>query len=623
MHLLRIRVAIGNPLRRARPIIRLPHTSLAVGAMLLGWNAVTLAMPNVTAPPTPAALLERADSDIKLADHAQFGRLLDQIDVRKNELDPAQRWHLQYLKGWQAAYQGDYDRARAILDEVLEQAGSDVLRFRASATLINTLGEGHRYQEAFRRMSQMQDQLPQINDDAVRYQGLGEAAQLLISAGQYPLATSYADQMLAHLPRGESTCKAMYLKIHARYRSSTLATADDPMLRDAMSACVNAGLSVFANAVRVDAASVLLHTGRATEALAMLQHSYSDTVRDQNMQINVQFTALLALASWKLGDTVAAENYANQVVALNGKSGIAESLSMAYDVLYRIAESRGDYREALEFHEKCMTVEKNYLDDVSATALAYQIVNQQVQGKRQEVLALNKQNVILRLEQALDRKAVENSRLYIALLLTVIAFIVFWVYRLKRSQLRFMWLSRQDSLTGISNRKHFIESAESALKHAARTGKPTALVLIDLDHFKLVNDTHGHTMGDQVLKRAVEACVPLLRSRDLFGRLGGEEFAILLADTNHIQALHRAEQIRQAIADARSNESGDAIAVSASLGVVTTEYSGYQFRQMLINADHALYKAKRGGRNRVASEREDGATVIPFIPGEKKTAVER
>ncbi|WP_165488708.1 MULTISPECIES: GGDEF domain-containing protein [Dyella] len=580
-------------------------------------------MPTVPVSPTPASLLDRADSGIKLSDHAQFARLLDQLDVRRNELTSEQRWHLQYLRGWQAAYQGDYDRSRAILDEVLEKSDDDVLRFRASATLINILGDGRRYQEAFLRLSQMQDQLPQITDDAVRYQGLGEAAQLLISAGQYDLATSYADQMLAHIPPGESTCKAMYFKLHARYRSGTLGDTEDPMLRDGIAACTSSGQSVFANAMRADAAGVMLRMGRATEAQALLQRNYADALRDQYIPVSAQFEAMLALANWKLGDVPTAEKFARLAVASNSKSGVTEPLSMAYDVLYRIAEGRGDYRDALDYHEKFMAADKGYLDDISATALAYQIVSQQVQGKRQEVQALNKQNVILKLEQALDRKAVENSRLYITLLLTVIAFIVFWVYRLKRSQLRFMWLSRQDSLTGICNRKHFIEAAEGLLRHAEKAGKPVALLLIDLDHFKLVNDTHGHTVGDQVLKRAVDACIPLLGHRDLFGRLGGEEFAIILSDSNHAHALHRAEEVRAAIANARITDAPTDINISASLGVVTTEYSGYQFRQLLINADHALYKAKRDGRNRVVSGREDGATILPFAAGEKKVVLER
>lgn len=592
--------------------------------MLLGVSAGAAATvapaTTATVAEAPSALLERADTGIKLADHAQFSRLLDQLDARRDELSAAQLWQLRYLRGWQAAYAGDYDRSRAILDEVLDKATDDVIRFRAAATLINILGDGHRYQEAFVRLSQMQDQLPGIKDDTVRYQGLGEAAQLLISAGQYDLAAAYADQMLAHIPPGESTCKAMYFKIHARFRAGDIADTSDTMLNDGISACARAGQSVFANALRADAAGVLLHNGRHTEAITLLQRTYADTLRDGYIPVSAQFEALLARAYFHQADIPSAEKYAQLAVASNIKSGITEPLSIAYEVLYRIAEGRGDFRAALDYHEKYMAADKGYLDDVSATALAYQIVSQQVQAKKQQVDTLNKQNVILKLQQALDRKAVENGRLYIALLLTVIAFIVFWVYRLKRSQLRFMWLSRQDSLTGICNRKHFIEAAELELRHADKAGRTSGLLLIDLDHFKLVNDTHGHAMGDQVLRRAVDACRPLLGPRDLFGRLGGEEFAILLAESDPDRAVARAEEVRLAIA-APVSDTADGIVISASLGVVTTLHSGYQFRQLLIDADHALYKAKRDGRNRVVVGRGDEVIIVPFqAPESKMTA---
>jgi len=181
-----------------------------------------------------------------------------------------------------------------------------------------------------------------------------------------------------------------------------------------------------------------------------------------------------------------------------------------------------------------------------------------------------------------------------------LGFITLWIYRLKRSQLRFMWLSRLDSLTGICNRKHFIEEAETALQAAAKTRQPAALVILDLDHFKSINDTFGHAVGDHTLKHIVEACRPLLSAREVFGRLGGEEFAVLLPDCTPEQALARAEQLRAAIGALSPLESGE-LSVSASLGVADTHSAGYDVSELLVRADHALYRAKSEGRNRVVA----------------------
>lgn len=558
-------------------------------------------------PSAPSALLARADSNLKLSDHEAFLHLLDQLEQSKASLSPDEQWRLRYLHAWQATYSGDYEKARQLLSEVSQGSGNATLRFRAAATLLNILGEEHRYQEAFILLSQMLDQLPQISDDAVRYQGLGEVSQLLIAAGQYDLAINYADQMLARLPEGEDACKATYFKLHAAYHGSRVkALSDDPSLQANVDVCVKTSESVIANAMRADIAGLFLRQDRAQDAIDLLRAHYPDVLRDKYPPVTARVEALLAQAYLLEDDLLQAEKFAESTIESNNKSYSAEPASAAFHVLYQVATKRGDFQSALAYHEKYMAADKGYLDDLSATALAYQIVSQQVLAKKQQLDALNKQNVILKLQQALDRKAVENGRLYIALLLTVLGFIALWVYRLKRSQLRFMWLSRLDSLTGICNRKHFLEEAGLALRQTEKAHQPAALIIIDLDHFKQINDTHGHVVGDKVLQDAVIACKPNLKPRDVFGRLGGEEFAVLLPDCTPEQALARAEQLRAAIGAVPAVEDSE-LAVSASLGVATTERYGYDIGELLVHADHALYRAKSDGRNRVVATWLDDA----------------
>jgi len=204
---------------------------------------------------------------------------------------------------------------------------------------------------------------------------------------------------------------------------------------------------------------------------------------------------------------------------------------------------------------------------------------------------------VLQLQQALDKKAVETSRLYILLLITIVAFIALWAYRTKLSQLHFMKLSRIDGLTGIANRPHFIDEAERALENSRRLHQEVCVVLCDLDHFKTINDRYGHPTGDFVLKQAVAACRTHLRTTDLFGRFGGEEFCILLPGCSLADARQRCEQLRSAIA-ALPVQAGSMVPnVSASFGVASTGSSGYELRQLLAHADAALYRAKNAGRN--------------------------
>jgi diguanylate cyclase (GGDEF)-like protein len=244
-----------------------------------------------------------------------------------------------------------------------------------------------------------------------------------------------------------------------------------------------------------------------------------------------------------------------------------------------------------------MAADKAYLDDISARSLAFQIVDQQVVARKAEVDALNKKNEILRLSNALDKKEVETGRLYIFVLGLCLVGIVALVLRLRRSQLRFMRMARRDGLTGICNREHFVEQSERVLAYGARSDRGACLILFDLDHFKNVNDTWGHSVGDEVLKRAVDVCRRALHACDVFGRLGGEEFAVLLPDCSPAQARARAEQLRLSISATSATPSRPELLVTASFGVASTLQCGFELHRLLVVADGALYRAKRSGRN--------------------------
>jgi diguanylate cyclase (GGDEF)-like protein len=329
----------------------------------------------------------------------------------------------------------------------------------------------------------------------------------------------------------------------------------------------------------------------------LLQDNYASVSNTHYAALIAEFNSVLAEAFWKSGKLAPAKQYALMAIRSDIKKGYTESLTISYRLLYEIAKQQGDLAEALSYHEEYMAADKGYLNVVSAKALAYQTVNQQVLAKKQQVDALSKQNQILTLQQSLDRKAAETSRLYIILLLTVLAFIALLTYRIKRSQLRFMRLARRDGLTGVYNRQHFLAQAERELQYCRKSARDACLVLIDLDHFKDFNDTYGHATGDRVLMHAVQSCQVHLRSTDVFGRLGGEEFGVLLPECGLDQVVGRVEQLRLAIATVADADVLDVV-VSASFGVAATACSGYELRELLIHADDALYQAKNTGRNR-------------------------
>jgi diguanylate cyclase (GGDEF)-like protein len=576
---------------------RLRVAFFAISILLAFLLAGTLSAA-VPASVDPEQLLRRADT-IKTSNHAEFAELLKQLDGDAKKLSAEQQWYLRFLDAWEAAYSGDYETATTSLNAIMDQSPSTTLRFRAGATLVNMLGIGHRYEEAFARLSQLLDQLPEVDDKEARFQGLAEAAQLYIEAGQYDLALNYSNQLLAENSTGEYACKGRYLVLDARYRSGKLQDIAR-QFQEGIDVCVEVGGTLFANGIRADMARFEIEQGHAAAAISLLQKNYADVLGAKYQSLISQFDVLLAMAYWKDGQVALAEQFAHDAINSSIRNEYTESLTTAYELLYRIKLQQRDFAAALSWHERYMAADKAYLNDVSTKALAYQVVKQQVQAKKLEVETLGKQNLILQLQQALDRKASEASRLYIALLLSMLAFIAFWAYRIKRSQMRFMRQARRDGLTDIFNRQHFVSAAEQQLQYCRKSGREACLVLIDLDHFKAVNDTYGHAVGDRVLKRAVAACQAHLRSTDIFGRLGGEEFGIVLPECTLEQVLDRAERIRLAIVEVVRGDAADDICISASFGVASTTRSGHELRQLLIHADDALYQAKREGRNRVS-----------------------
>ena len=190
--------------------------------------------------------------------------------------------------------------------------------------------------------------------------------------------------------------------------------------------------------------------------------------------------------------------------------------------------------------------------------------------------------------------------------------------RTRRAQLDLVRLSTTDALTGLLNRRAFFEALERERRRAERYGQPLSLAILDLDHFKSVNDEHGHAAGDRVLSATGRLVQQMLRSSDVGGRIGGEEFAFILPATDGDGAIAFAEKIRVAIG-ACGVDVGEPsrLCVTASVGVACAPGHHLAATEsaitLLAGADAALYAAKRAGRNRVALSTGVGGAAGPIV----------
>jgi diguanylate cyclase (GGDEF)-like protein/PAS domain S-box-containing protein len=171
-----------------------------------------------------------------------------------------------------------------------------------------------------------------------------------------------------------------------------------------------------------------------------------------------------------------------------------------------------------------------------------------------------------------------------------------------------------DELTGAANRGHFGRTLERELRRHQDDGAPLSLLLMDIDHFKAVNDAHGHPVGDVLLRGISGFCRTMLRPSDLFARIGGEEFAALLPDTSLAEALEMAERLRGGIETTVVETPAGSIGVTVSLGCVTATPGTGTIDALIKQADDQLYAAKRSGRNRISAAAE------PLSTGMRQTA---
>jgi diguanylate cyclase (GGDEF)-like protein len=160
-------------------------------------------------------------------------------------------------------------------------------------------------------------------------------------------------------------------------------------------------------------------------------------------------------------------------------------------------------------------------------------------------------------------------------------------------------LAQHDELTGLKNRRAFFEQGNRIFEQAKRFRHPISVIMMDIDHFKMINDSYGHSVGDKVLRAVAEPLQRLVREIDIVARMGGEEFAFVLPETGLEEAVNLAERLRSEIEDLVVTNDGHRIKITASFGVAACMDGDGNIEVLLTDADNALYVAKKNGRNQI------------------------
>lgn len=571
--------------------------------VLLGTACLGLAPVLSHAAPAGAApvqdLLLQADK-ASSSDHKRYLELLAQLHRKESQLDPAQRQYLDFLDALGYDLQDHADKAARMYRMIIDHPIDKYIPLRARVALITLDLRRRKYVEAYTRANALMEKLPQVTDPRQRVASLNIILRVLFSEEQYAKAQGYAVQMEKQATNDAERCLAMVFLTQSRLFQGKSLQATRADYNKTVTLCHAAGTPGVSNSLYPVWAGAMIDEGHPRQAITYLDKHEAEILKGQFRLHIAIFHDVMARAQIKLGQYALARKSALAALAASPPGSYRWSRMTAYKRLYEIAKHDGDPATALAMHEKYMAQYQAHADDAKSQALAYQMVKQDMLTSRMELIDLGKQNRILQLRQSLDRKSAETSRLYILLLLLVLFSIGLWAYRTKHSQLRFRRMARHDDLTGTYSRQYFMDQAEQTLQRLHKAASQACLLILDMDHFKQINDQYGHIHGDTVLRHVARTCRSELRDSDVFGRLGGEEFGILMPGCASAHGREIGERIRMALLDHPVRVSADqSIMVTTSIGMACTGDHGYALKGLLSKADAALYEAKRGGRNRL------------------------
>lgn len=426
---------------------------------------------------------------------------------------------------------------------------------------------------------------------AVAYRRLGEEAQArdyldkLLRLGEQ--RHDRAQQLAAHMELGFLESEAgnqPAAEGHLR-RALALAHAVDSRTR---------GASIHLGLAQVDNLQ-----GRYREALGELAKAEPGFARmgdrsnrDMVLLQTAEAHAGLGQHAEAIGEYAQAEQLLQQSGNLRYLAELLDARARSYQALGHLELEVADLRRLVKVRE---ALDRKAHSD-NATLMNYQFQTAQRDQENRRLAA----------DRALKEQQLESlervrhwQRLALVLGGVLILLLVWLALRQFRRSRKLHRMAMTDPLTGIANRRHIEQLARRALDHAGATGEPLCVLVLDVDHFKTVNDAFGHAVGDQVLMRVAQACKQALRRFDMMGRLGGEEFLVVLPDTSMDVAMQIAERLRGKVESLPLGNLAPGLEITASVGAAEAEHEVDDLPELVRRADTAMYRAKDAGRNRV------------------------
>lgn len=535
---------------------------------------------------------------LRSSDPQTFSQLLKEIREQQTKLNQQELDYLAYLSAYELSFSGKFTEAVAAYQALINSDADKELLLRARLSIVNIYAFSQNWNGGLTQLAQILSELSSVKDSQLKRNSWAVAAIFYNGLGQYSLGLEYSRQLKKAATDPRSQCLGYQLEAESQFRLKNIA-ADNSAFDDAIKVCEENNEPVLASIVRSNRAEQYLSEGNSEMALSKLESSLAIVESSGYAPIKTSYYSLLAEAYFNQGQIESAKKYAELLYSNELMSASNVAKARAYNVLYKIYREQDDTAAALDAYIRYAEADKANLDEVKTKNLAFQLAEHQSIEQQNRIHLLDEQNKLLTVQQKLDQAETFNNRLLISVLFCVILGLVTWGYHSFKNQKRLRQLAEYDSLTGLFSRGHFTQVSRSAMKHAETLGAPVSCILFDLDRFKRINDSMGHKTGDWALQLAARVCQDKVRDYEIVGRIGGEEFCVLLPECIAQDAVLVAQNICDTLASSDTAASGHKFKLTASFGVSDTLSSGYCLEQLAANADKAMYRAKDSGRNQV------------------------
>ncbi|WDT87459.1 GGDEF domain-containing protein [Alteromonas sp. 009811495] len=540
-------------------------------------------------------LLQQAEK-YKSSDVSKFNAILSTLQNNESQLTDEQYWLFTYLKGYATVYSGKPSEALTLYNKAFNGSNSIELKILSLRSILNIHAMQRQFEKGYLAATELHSLLPRASQTTVDHARVGLAI-FYNKAGEFEQAIEEIRSVELSNADMRTQCFGKSILVEALYK--TKHSSFDSAVNDSLDICSKAEENVPYGLNLLFKAKYEINNGSPGSAYELLSNNMSIIEATAYPYLQADFYSTLGAALFSLNDRVGSLSYSEKALEVSINMADVEPKLLALETLAKLSEESGDFAQALTLYKLYAEAEKAFLDETKAKQLAIQQAKIESIEKTNQIALLDKENAVLKAEARAGKEEQLNAQLTAGMLALLALATLMWAYKNRRMHLILRHKAQTDQLTKIANRSHFSAESEQLLKQRKLVKTPVAFIIFDLDFFKQVNDNHGHIVGDWVLTNAVQAVKPLLRATDKFGRMGGEEFAIMLAGCDAQQAMAVAEDCRQAIEAMDCSPSGAAFNVTASFGVADSTQCGYNFDKLYGCADEALYQSKHAGRNRV------------------------